>query len=200
MPGRLTNYSMSDSPNNPSQLDLGVCLEALLFVAAGPVTIAQLAEAVDCKPEDIEHALKDLALGYAQRGALAIQWYAGRVQLTTAPQMAGLVEKFLGLETTSRLSKAALEALAIVAYRQPITRPGIDSVRGVSSDGVIKNLLSKGLIQEIGRAEGPGRPILYATTPDFLQNFGLSSLEELPPFEISTVSVAEDPGNSLLKD
>ena len=80
----------------------------------------------------------------------------------------------------SRLSRAALEALAIVAYQQPVTRPGVDAVRGVNSDGVIKSLLSKGLLQEAGRAEGPGRPILYGTTPQFLQHFGLNSLSELP--------------------
>jgi segregation and condensation protein B len=97
--------------------------------------------------------------------------------------LAGTVEKFLGLEATARLSRAALEALAIIAYRQPITRPGVDSIRGVNSDGVMKSLLSKGLVQEIGRSDGPGRPILYGTTSEFLQHFGLASLAELPPFE-----------------
>jgi segregation and condensation protein B len=91
------------------------------------------------------------------------------------------VERFLGLETTSHLSRAALEALAIVAYQQPVTRPQVDAVRGVNSDGVMKSLLTKGLVQEIGRAEGPGRPILYSTTAEFLQHFGISSLNELPP-------------------
>jgi segregation and condensation protein B len=100
--------------------------------------------------------------------------------LTTAPEVAEAVERFLGLEATSRLSRAALETLAIVAYQQPVTRPYIEGVRGVSSDGVMKSLLGKGLVQEIGRAEGPGRPILYGTAPDFLQHFGLNSLTELP--------------------
>jgi segregation and condensation protein B len=81
------------------------------------------------------------------------------------------------------LSRAALETLAIVAYREPVTRPHIDSIRGVNSDGVLKSLLSKGLIQEIGRADAPGRPILYSSTPDFLQSFGLNSLADLPPLE-----------------
>ena len=85
------------------------------------------------------------------------------------------------MEATSRLSRAGLEALAIIAYQQPVTRPQIDAIRGVNSDGVLKSLLSKGLIQEVGRAEAPGRPILYSTTPEFLQYFGLNSLEELPP-------------------
>jgi segregation and condensation protein B len=189
---------MSEEGEQTSLPDLEACLEVLLFVAAGPVAISQLAEALDRKPEEIELALKDLALGYAQRGALAIQWHSGKVQLTSAPQMASLVEKFLGLEATSRLSRAALESLAIIAYRQPITRPGIEAIRGVSSDGVLKSLLSKGLIQEGGRADKPGRPILYETTSDFLQNFGLSRLDELPPFELEIVD--DEKKNTLLKD
>jgi segregation and condensation protein B len=82
------------------------------------------------------------------------------------------------------LSRAALETLAIIAYQQPVTRPVVDSIRGVNSDGVIKSLLSKGLLQEVGRAEGPGRPILFGTTPEFLQHFGLNSLSELPPLNL----------------
>jgi segregation and condensation protein B len=93
-----------------------------------------------------------------------------------------------------------LEALAIVAYRQPITRPTIDAVRGVNSDGVIKSLLAKNLIQEAGRTEGPGRPILYGTTNDFLQHFGLSSLEQLPPFEREAEAEVEENDDRLLKD
>jgi len=189
---------MSEQGERTSLADLEACLEVLLFVAAGPVPISQLADALDRKPLEIEQSLKDMGLGYAQRGALAIQWHQGKVQLTTAPQMAPLVEKFLGLEATSRLSRAALETLAIVSYRQPITRPGIDAIRGVSSDGVLKSLLSKGLVQEAGRAEGPGRPILFETTSDFLQHFGLSSLDELPPFELEEPETEKK--NSLLKD
>jgi segregation and condensation protein B len=93
-----------------------------------------------------------------------------------------------------------LETLAIIAYRQPKTRPGIDAVRGVNSDGVLKSLLSKGLVQEIGRAEGPGRPILYGTTMDFLQHFGLNSLDELPPFELLEQEGVSPEEQKLLKD
>ncbi len=180
--------------------DLEACLEALLFVAGGPVTIQHLAAALERKPEEVEHGLKDLGLGYARMGGLSLQWYAGKVQLTTAPQLAHLVEKFLGLEALARLSRAALETLAIIAYRQPITRPGIDAIRGVSSDGVLKNLLSKGLIQEAGRGEGPGRPILFETATEFLQHFGLSSVEELPPFELVIKPQVEEEKTRLLKD
>ncbi len=167
--------------NPPTNLEAS--LEALLFVAAAPVTVAQLAEALEQKPADVEAGLRGLEQVYAHNRGLSLQWHAGKVQLTTAPAFAGIVEKFLGLEATARLSRAALETLAIIAYRQPITRPGVDSIRGVNSDGVMKSLLSKGLVQEVGRSEGPGRPILYGTTAEFLQHFGLSSLTELPPFE-----------------
>ena len=106
------------------------------------------------------------------------------MQLTTAPELASIVEHFLGLEATTHLSRAALETLAIIAYQQPVTRPQVDSIRGVNSDGMMKSLLSKGLVQESGRADGPGRPILYSTTPEFLQHFGLSSIIELPPLAV----------------
>lgn len=174
---------MSEQPKTDLSLNLEACLEALLFVAAAPVSAAQLAEALACTQEDIERGLQNLDQTLRQGRGLRIQWHAGRVQLTTAPGLGGLVERFLGLEAAARLSRAAIETLAIVAYRQPVTRPGIDAVRGVNSDGVLKSLLSKGLVQEIGRADGPGRPILYGTTAEFLQHFGLSSLSELPPFE-----------------
>lgn len=176
--------------------DLAALLEALLFVAAGPVSVAQLAEALNRKSEEVEQGLRKLAEQYTQRG-LRLQRHGGRFQLTTAPEMAGVVERFLGLEATVRLSRAAVETLAIVAYRQPITRPGIDAVRGVNSEGVLRSLLAKGLVQELGRAEGPGRPILYGTTADFLQYFGLSSLDELPPYEDEA---NPEPENHILKD
>jgi segregation and condensation protein B len=159
-------------------------LEALLFVAAGSVPPLQLAAALNLPVRTIETHLDILEARLASETSphgLRLQRHHGRVQLTTSPDTATDVERFLGLESTSKLSRAALEALAIIAYQQPVTRPEIDAVRGVSSDGVLKSLLSKGLVQEIGRAERPGRPILYVTTSDFLQHFGLNSLEELPP-------------------
>jgi segregation and condensation protein B len=171
---------MSDESRPKTDLDLSARLEALLFVAPGAVTSGQLAAALEISTREVEAGLAELEAFYAGRG-LRIQRHAGRVQLTSSPDMAPLVERFLGLEATSRLSRAALEALAIVAYRQPVTRPQVDAIRGVNSDGVLKGLLYKGLVEEIGRAETPGRPILYSTTPDFLQHFGLNSLEELPP-------------------
>lgn len=178
---------MSDPDRSPknSSLSIPARLEALLFVAPGLVYPGQLANALDVPLADVEKGLKELESLYHRRG-MRIQWHNGRVQLTTAAETGDLVEHFLGLEATSRLSQAALETLAIVAYQQPVTRPQVDSIRGVNSDGVLKTLLSKGLIEEIGRADSPGRPILYKTTPDFLRYFGLNSLKDLPPLESHT--------------
>src|SRR3954463_2343317 len=132
---------MSDSENS-LELSLPARLEGLLFVAAEPVASAQLAAALDMNVTVIEKALDELGEQLRTRG-LHLQRHSGRFQLTTAPELAESVEGFLGLGGTSRLSRAALEALAIVAYQQPVTRPGVDAVRGVNSDGVIKSLLSK---------------------------------------------------------
>ena len=162
------------------ELPLSVQVEAMLFVAAEPVTPAQLAAALDVAISVVERGLNELDASLAGRG-VRLQRHAGRVQLTTAPELAELVERFLGLEATSHLSRAALETLAIIAYQQPVTRPQIDSIRGVNSDSMMKSLLNKGLILESGRADGPGRPILYSTTPEFLQHFGLNSILEMPP-------------------
>lgn len=176
---------MSDSEpipgeNSEIEMPLSVKLEALLFVAGEPATTAQLATALDVSASVIERGLNELDASLASRG-LRLQRHAGRFQLTTAPQLAELVERFLGLEATTHLSRAALETLSIIAYQQPVTRPQIDSIRGVNSDSMMKSLLSKGLILESGRADGPGRPILYSTTPEFLQHFGLNSILEMPP-------------------
>lgn len=189
---------MSDKPDT-APLATTAILEALLFVAPGPVTAYQLGIALNLSVSEVEKELDTLKSELLTRG-LRLQRHLGRYQLTSAPETAEVVELFLGLEATSRLSKAALEALAIVAYQQPVTRPQIDAVRGVNSDGVLKNLLSKGLIQEAGRTEGPGRPILYSTTSDFLQHFGLSSLDELPPLEIDQDNNPLPDREDLLKD
>ena len=195
---------MSDSQpfsgeNSETELSLSVKLEALLFVAAEPVTPAQLAVALDVAPSVVERGLNELGASLATRG-LRLQRHAGRVQLTTAPQLAELIERFLGLEATTHLSRAALETLAIIAYQQPVTRPQIDSIRGVNSDSMMKSLLNKGLILESGRADGPGRPILYSTTPEFLQHFGLNSILEMPPLApVARPEDEEDNHDEMLK-
>jgi segregation and condensation protein B len=175
---------------------LVAAVEALLFVASGAVQTTQIAEALNVKQKEVEDALKTLENRYAGGSGLRIQWFKNRIQLTSAPEYGTYVENFLGLEAMAKLSRAALETMAIIAYQQPITRPGIDAVRGVNSDGVLRSLLNKGLVQETGRAEGPGRPILYGVTEEFLQHFGLNSLAELPPFEVDE----DQPEAQLLKD
>lgn len=188
-PGGLTVSEAAGIEKLPEEttLSLEAQLEALLFVSPGAVTPAQLAVALDLPLEAVEAGLQELEAQYVlqagQRG-LRLQRYRGRVQLTTAPGAAPAVERLLGLDLSSRLSRAALETLAIVLYRQPITRPQVDAIRGVNSDGVLKSLLLRGLVEEVGRAEAPGRPILYAATEECLQYFGLSSLADLPPLDL----------------
>lgn len=189
---------MTDSIENQSDLPLDAILESLLFVSPSPVTVHQLAQSLEVPIEQVQKALQDLGDRYDRGGGLSLQRHADRYQLTTAPGMAKMIEKFLGYQATSRLSRAALESMAIIAYKQPITRPEIDSIRGVNSDGVIKSLLSKGLIQEQGRSEGPGRPIIYGTTNDFLQYFGLKSLEELPALELEAEPLQSSDGRDLI--
>jgi len=184
---------MSDSQTPPTELTLAAKIEAMLFVSAEPVPVAQLAIALDVNATVVERGLKELDEILAARG-LRLQRNGGRVQLTTSPELAQLVERFLGLEATTHLSRAALETLAIIAYQQPCTRPQVDSIRGVNSDAMMKSLLSKGLVQESGRTDGPGRPILYSTTPEFLQHFGLSSILEMPPLKLQ----AEDEEHNVL--
>jgi segregation and condensation protein B len=176
----MGDLNASVAQNSEIELSLSAQLEALLFVSGEPVATAQLAAALDVAPSVVERGLNELDASLAGRG-LRLQRHAGRVQLTTAPQLAELVERFLGLEATTHLSRAALETLAIIAYQQPVTRPQIDSIRGVNSESMLKSLLHKNLILESGRADGPGRPILYSTTPEFLQHFGLNSILEMPP-------------------
>ncbi len=157
-------------------------LEALLFVSQGAVGKKELFAAAGLSAEAGEEALQRLEARLAE-GGLRLQRHGGRVQLTTAVEAAPYVESFLGLEVHLRLSQAALETLAIIAYAQPVTRPRIEAIRGVNSDSVLRTLLAAGLIEEAGRAETLGRPILYRTTPAFLQQFGLQSVDDLPPLE-----------------
>lgn len=179
----MTTSDLTLMSEAPATADPLIVLESLLFVASGPVAPSRLAAALDMKLADVQNLLRQLEADYNGRG-LRLQWSnGGQVQLTTAAEASAAVERFLGLEVTTRLSQAALEVLAIVAYLQPATRPQIDQLRGVNSDGALRSLLSKGLLEEVGRLEKPGRPILYGTTPDFLQSFGLGALTEMPPLD-----------------
>jgi len=176
------HYSMTQENGTHPKITLSARLEALLFASPSAASTSQLAQALETTPRRVEIALEELESRYKDSG-LRVQRFRGRLQLTTAAEAAEDVERFLGLEASTRLSRAALEALAIVAYQQPVTRPQVDAIRGVNSDSVLKTLLSHGLIEEAGRAEAPGRPILYVLTPEFLQQFGLDSLDDLPPLD-----------------
>lgn len=176
---------ISSKPADENSLRANI--EALLFVAPVPVSIAQLARVLNASQSEVQDELNELEKNYsnpANQHGIRLQKHRGLYQLTSAPEATKLIENFLGLESSSRLSQAALETLSIILYLQPVTRPRIDAIRGVSSDGVLKSLLRKGLVQEESRAESPGRPILYGTTSEILQHFGINNLDELPPLDL----------------
>lgn len=180
-----------------ADLALPALLEALLFVADGPQPIPRLASVTGASSAAVQAALLELQEHYATRG-LRLQRTRDQVQLTTAPAATPYLELMLGVGGRQRLSQAALETLAIVAYRQPVTRPQVDEIRGVNSDSVFQNLLGKGLVDEVGRADGPGRPVLYGTTPTFLQHFGLNELGEMPDLLVEPLIPDADGGQMAL--
>ena len=187
----MTEEKYSET-NDKQDLSLSALVEAILFVSPEPISASQISNLLEITPREVKNALEELESHYQGRG-IRLQYHKKKIQITSAPEAANVLESMLELETTSTLSQAALETLSIVAYQQPITRPQIDSIRGVNSDGVLRTLLNKGLIDDVGRAEGPGRPILYSTTTEFLKHFGLSSYEELPPLDFEEIQPTEDP-------
>jgi segregation and condensation protein B len=176
---------MPDVESIIPERDWHALLEAYLFVAAEPVRPAETAKLLGGDAADVEESLEDLTNAYARRGGgLHIVRLAGGYQMATRPALSNDLARMLAAPGgKARLSKPALETLAVVAYQQPVTQAEIEAVRGVNVDGVLKTLTERGLILEAGRRAVPGRPILYATTPDFLHHFGLNSLEDLPPLE-----------------
>jgi segregation and condensation protein B len=159
-------------------------LEAILLVADEPVAAAVLAEIVGSRLSEVEELLVDLAGEYARDGrGFVLRAIAGGWRLYTHPGARSVVEAFLRAGQQSRLTRAALETLAVIAYRQPVTRFQVAAVRGVSVDGVFRTLASRGLIHEVGTDPGPGQAILYGTTPAFLEQLGLNDLDQLPPIK-----------------
>lgn len=156
-------------------------IECLLFVSGQPLTVEKIAEVIEMKPEDVATIIVELQGEYSQKG-FQITELAGGYQFVSNPEHYGYVERLYKPQAQT-LSPAALETLAIVAYRQPVTRADIEAIRGVKVDGVISTLLEKKVISEIGRKDGPGRPILYGTGEYFLDFFGIKSLKELPELE-----------------
>lgn len=156
-------------------------IEALLFVANEPLTIKTIASILERSPYDVDVLLKEIKADCERelRGFCLIE-VAGGYSFVTRPEYAHYIEKLVKPRLNS-LTQAATETLAIIAYKQPITRSEVDEIRGVKSESAISTLLERNLIEEVGRKEGPGRPILFGTTRDFLKYFGLKNLEELPP-------------------
>jgi segregation and condensation protein B len=156
-------------------------LEALFFVSDEPLTSAVLAQALELDRRTVEAMCDRLQRELDDRGSgLVLRNVAGGWRLFTHPDTAATVERFVLSSRQARLTKAALETLSIVAYKQPVTRHQVSAIRGVNSDGVLRALADRGLVEEAGREEGPGRPVLYGTTPQFLERLGLPSLASLP--------------------
>ncbi|HEX6139606.1 MAG TPA: SMC-Scp complex subunit ScpB [Candidatus Limnocylindria bacterium] len=174
--------------------ELATFLEALLFIAERPLATAEVAELAGVAPLQAEAGLAELAerLETDERG-LRLQHIEDAWQLVTAPQVGARLAAYAAREE-ARLSPAALEALAVVAYRQPCTRSEVDRVRGVDSDYVIRSLLHRRLIAEVGRRDTPGRPVLLGTTFTFLERFGLTSLDDLPVLPSEAASLVADGG------
>ena len=178
--------------------DVGAFLEALLFIAERPLTTAEMGELAEVPPSRAEAGLAGLAedLERGERG-LRLQRNDDAWQLVTAPEVGARLAAYAAREE-ARLSAAALEALAVVAYRQPCTRGDVERVRGVDSDYVIRSLLHRRLVVELGRRDTPGRPVLFGTTFTFLERFGLTSLDDLPPLsgdaaQLSALSAVSQP-------
>lgn len=162
--------------------EMAAALEALLFVAPEPVPVADLRKALQVRQPTLERVIDFLgkSLSEGKRG-LRVQRHNDTLRLVTAPETALYIEKLRGAQATQRLSDAALEALALIAYTQPTTRPQIEAIRGVDCSGVVNTLMQRGLVTEVGRLDTVGHPILYGTTLAFLQHFGLERPEQLPP-------------------
>jgi len=173
----------------PAPEELSNVLEAVLFVADAPIDIGALARTVNAPRHDVSEALAELAEACRGRG-VRLQRTGDLVQLVSAPRTAAYVARFLGLEHPP-LTNPSLETLAIIAYRQPITRTGIESVRGVDCDGPIRTLMARELIEEVGRAPVVGRPVLFGTTVRFLEYFGLEKPDDLPPLPLTEEPVEE---------
>jgi segregation and condensation protein B len=171
--------------------ELLAALEAILFASDAPVELERLAEILETNPATVRGAVEELRIACDQPGrGIAVVEVAGGFRLVTRPELAGVLLRLQRLRLRSRLSRAAVETLAIVAYRQPISRPEIEQLRGVSAESVVTHLLERRLVRVVGRRAAPGRPILYGTTREFLEHFGLRDLADLPPFDVPAGAAA----------
>jgi segregation and condensation protein B len=173
-------------------------LEALLFVAERPLSRREIAALAGVPREDVDARLGDLEVSLRGRG-IRIVAAGDRVELATDPDAGALIARYVGVDAV-RLSPASLETLAIVAYRQPITKAGVERIRGVDSDYSLRSLMHRRLVTELGRSEAPGRPILYGTGFEFLERFGLTSLDDLPPLDAAIAGQLAEEGRSPLPE
>jgi segregation and condensation protein B len=185
------------TPEAPAPIELTeAALEALLFVAEKPLSRREIASLAGTDRATVDARLGDLEVSLRERG-IRLLIDGDRTELATAPEGGALVARYVGADAI-RLSPASLETLAIVAYRQPVTKSAIERIRGVDSDYTIRTLLHRRLVVELGRSEAPGRPFLYGTGFDFLERFGLTSLDELPPLESDVAArLAEEGGEPM---
>lgn len=161
--------------------DLIRTIEAILFVSEAPVTDAELSEVTGATPSEISTALADIGEHWQESHGIHLDHVAGGWRFGTDPELHEAIERFASTDRVRRLSKAALETLAIIAYQQPISRGQVSEIRGVDSEQTIRNLERRDLVMEIGRAPGPGQAVLYGTTRTFLEKMGVASLADLPP-------------------
>jgi segregation and condensation protein B len=195
--GAAADGAAADGSAPPAPIELTEAgLEALLFVAERPLTRREIAALAGVDRADVDARLGDLEVSLRERG-IRVVISADRVELVTAPEAGALIARYVGADAI-RLSQAALETLSIVAYRQPVTKGAVERIRGVDSDYTMRALLHRRLIVELGRADSPGRPFLYGTGFEFLERFGLTTLEELPPLDVDVAArLAEEGGDPL---
>ena len=192
----LETRGLSEQPDAPPIELTEIALEALLFVAERPLTRREIAALAGTDRAAVDARLGDLEVSLRARG-IRLLIDGDRVELATAPEAGALVARYAGADAI-RLSPASLEALAIVAYRQPVTKAAIERIRGVDSDYTIRTLLHRRLVVELGRSDGPGRPFLYGTGFEFLERFGLTSLEELPVLEVDVAARVGEEGGDMV--
>ena len=186
-------------PVPPAPIELTeAALEALLFVAERPLTRREIAALAGTDRATVDERLGDLEVALRERGVRLVT-DGDRVELATAPEAGDLVARYVGADAI-RLSAASLETLAIIAYRQPVTKAAIERIRGVDSDYTVRTLLHRRLVVELGRSDAPGRPFLYGTEFEFLERFGLTSLDELPALDVDVAARLAEEGAEPLTE
>ena len=187
----------SPSPDEQMIAGIATAIESLLFVSGRPLERAELRKLLDIDERSLMQSLQTLEHDLERHGrGIRLQRLGEQVQLVTAPQNARYIAALLGLPMSAKLTTATMETLAVITYRQPVTRAQIEAVRGVNSDRALASLIQHGLVAEVGRAQTVGRPTLFATTSDFLQQFGLTKLEELPHISGSPAEPAGEAGRA----